>query len=292
MKQLTKSFFVLFAAVLCLCTVSANALAKKHAYTCKEVGIYDKSGKEVAKLGNGLVFSYSNVSNGWTEFNYFGKKRYVQSSDLILDNSLKQFILNNPSRFGRKLSATKSLKVYSKKSIRSKSLKKVSKGTEFKSFGFSNGWYKVQLDSDFGYVDASLCKSFVLVDVVEFPSFSGKGKGEKIVGYARKFIGNPYVWGGTSLTSGCDCSGFVQSVFKNFGINLPRCSSEQACVGKEVPFSSMKPGDLIFYYRGSKIGHVTIYAGNGMCVQARGSAYGIVTTKFDYSTPAFAKRII
>ena len=97
------------------------------------------------------------------------------------------------------------------------------------------------------------------------PSYSGAGSA--VASYATQFVGNPYVYGGTSLTNGADCSGFVQSVYANFGVSLPRTSYEQMTVGTEVSYSEAQPGDLICYG-----GHVAIYLGNGQIVHASNSA--------------------
>ena len=78
--------------------------------------------------------------------------------------------------------------------------------------------------------------------------------GQEVIDYACQFIGNPYVWGGTSLTDGADCSGFVQSVYAHFGISLPRTSYEQRSAGYEVSYEDAQPGDLILYE-----GHVGLY---------------------------------
>ena len=101
-------------------------------------------------------------------------------------------------------------------------------------------------------------------------SSSGSGSGSSVVDYATQFVGNPYVWGGTSLTSGADCSGFVQSVYANFGVSLPRTSYEQQNCGTEVSYANAQPGDLICYG-----GHVAIYMGNGRIVHASNSVDGI-----------------
>ena len=95
------------------------------------------------------------------------------------------------------------------------------------------------------------------VDPSEYES-SGSGSGSSVVDYATQFVGNPYVWGGTSLTNGADCSGFVQSVYSNFGVSLPRTSYEQQNAGTEVSYADAQPGDLICYG-----GHVAIYMGGG-----------------------------
>ncbi len=106
-------------------------------------------------------------------------------------------------------------------------------------------------------------------------------KGSAIVKFARKYVGNPYVWGGNSLTNGCDCSGFVHLVYKNFGFNLPRYSMSFLNVGKviEPKLSAMQPGDIIIYHKKNGIGHVGIYMGNGKVVEAQSSNKGITDTR-------------
>lgn len=113
-------------------------------------------------------------------------------------------------------------------------------------------------------------------------------KGKQIADYAIQFVGNPYVYGGTSLTNGADCSGFVQSVFKHFGINLPRTTYEQVKAGTAVTASNLQPGDLVFYYDGP--GHVAIYIGNNQIVHAANSNRGIVTDPISYWEPPVAYR--
>lgn len=109
------------------------------------------------------------------------------------------------------------------------------------------------------------------VDYDEYESSSSySGSGSSIVDYATQFVGNPYVWGGTSLTSGADCSGFTQSVYAQFGYSLPRTSYEQQNWGTEVSYADAQPGDLICYG-----GHVAIYMGNGQIVHASNSRDGI-----------------
>ena len=107
----------------------------------------------------------------------------------------------------------------------------------------------------------------------------------KIVEFALRFEGNPYVWGGTSLTHGADCSGFTQSIFENYGVDIPRTSREQAASGNSISFDEMQPGDLIFYRRNGTINHVAIYIGNGKVIAAKSPGEGIRITNYDYRTP-------
>lgn len=115
----------------------------------------------------------------------------------------------------------------------------------------------------------------------------GGGKGQQIADYACKFIGNPYVAGGTSLTNGADCSGFVMSVYKNFGISLPRSSYSQSTVGRAVSYSEAKPGDIIYYG-----GHVGIYIGNGQIVHASTQRTGIKKAPATYRNIVTVRRIV
>jgi cell wall-associated NlpC family hydrolase len=116
--------------------------------------------------------------------------------------------------------------------------------------------------------------------------------GSAVAAYAVQFVGNPYVWGGTSLTNGADCSGFTLSVYAHFGYSLPHSSSSQANCGTEVSLSALQPGDLIFYNNGGSIGHVALYIGNGQVVHASSAKTGIKISAYNYRTPAKAVRIL
>ncbi len=111
-------------------------------------------------------------------------------------------------------------------------------------------------------------------------------KGQDVVNYAMQFIGNPYVFGGTSLTNGADCSGFVQSVYKNFGVSLPRSSSQQRSAGTAVDYADAQPGDIICY-----AGHVGIYIGNGQIVHASSPSTGIKVGNAAYRSILSVRRI-
>lgn len=106
-----------------------------------------------------------------------------------------------------------------------------------------------------------------------------------IVEYALKFEGNPYVWGGTSLTNGADCSGFTQSVFRDKGISISRTSRTQANSGREISLENIQPGDLIFYAKNGTINHVVIYIGNGKVIGASNPELGIKISNYTYRQP-------
>ena len=118
-------------------------------------------------------------------------------------------------------------------------------------------------------------------------SSGGSAQGRAVADYGLQFVGNPYVYGGTSLTNGADCSGFVQQVYKHFGYSLPRSSSEQRSAGREVSYSEAQPGDLICY-----AGHVAIYIGNGQIVHASTPTTGIKVGTATYRTILSVRRIV
>lgn len=120
----------------------------------------------------------------------------------------------------------------------------------------------------------------------------GSGDGSAIASYALKFVGNPYVYGGSSLTNGTDCSGFTMSVFRKFGISLPRTSGAQSGVGKKISPSSAKAGDLIFYASGGRVNHVALCIGGGRVVHASNPRVGITTSNINYRTPYCARRVL
>lgn len=119
------------------------------------------------------------------------------------------------------------------------------------------------------------------------PDYRTNISGQEVVNYAMQFVGNPYVWGGTSLTNGCDCSGFVMSVFGHFGISLPHSSYSLRSCGQGVSYSNAQPGDLICYS-----GHVAIYIGGGRIVGAQSTAVGIATQTATYRTILAVRRVL
>lgn len=170
-------------------------------------------------------------------------------------------------------------------------------GEELEVLEVLDGWVKVNIDSDEGYVSADyieisteLPKAMTMTEVRY-----GQGVSDvrvSLVQYATQYVGNPYVWGGTSLTRGADCSGFVLSVYANFGVSLPHSSRAQANCGTRISASEAKPGDLFFYGNGSGINHVAIYIGNGQVVHASSPRTGIKISSAYYRNPVKVVRII
>ena len=126
-----------------------------------------------------------------------------------------------------------------------------------------------------------------------YDSSSSSAMRNAVVAYALQFVGNPYVYGGSSLTNGTDCSGFTMAVYQHFGISLPHQSGSQSGYGVQVSTDSLLPGDLLFYTSGgSGIGHVALYIGNGQVVHASTPATGIKVSSAFYRTPVSAVRLI
>ena len=156
----------------------------------------------------------------------------------------------------------------------------VNTGDTLTVLGKDGQWYKVSYNGQEAYVHGD----YVYIST----GSEQKSLGQKVVDYALKFVGNPYVYGGTSLTYGADCSGFVMSVYKNFGISLPRTSSQQGKSGTYVNgIQNAKPGDLIWYS-----GHIAIYMGNGKIVHAANERLGITTSSVYFKSILGIRRIV
>lgn len=119
------------------------------------------------------------------------------------------------------------------------------------------------------------------------PAYKTNVNGQDVVNYASQFVGNPYVYGGTSLTNGCDCSYFVQACFAHYGVTLPRTSYLQRTAGQAVSYNNAKAGDIICY-----AGHVAIYMGNGKIVHAANSRQGICYGTATYRTIVAVRRVL
>lgn len=173
-----------------------------------------------------------------------------------------------------------------------------------------DGWVEIELDSineedgstaDKAYIstrDNNVEVRYALNEAIKFsPSEiaanNAASRRSKVVNYALQFVGNPYVWGGTSLTKGADCSGFTLKVLENFGVSLPHYSGSQAKMGKAVKSSDMRPGDLIFYASsGGTVNHVAMYIGNGQIVHAASRKSGIKISTWNYRSPVAIRNVL
>ena len=174
----------------------------------------------------------------------------------------------------------------------------VPEGEELDYVAALEGWYEVDIDGDNLFVSAEFSHVEERLDTAITMSELLYGQGVSdvrvdLVEYAKQFLGNPYVWGGTSLTKGTDCSGFVMGVYKHFGITLSHSSRAQAGEGTRISYSEIQPGDLVFYANSSgTINHVAIYIGGGRVISASNPKSGIRINKYNYRTPVRYVRIL
>ena len=171
------------------------------------------------------------------------------------------------------------------KSKKAKVLKTLKVGTAVTVYGTSGSWRKVSVAGKTGYVP----KQYVYVGT-NAPALEGTtyDKGQTVAQFAQRFVGNPYVWGGTDLNRGADCSGFIGSIYRSFGYKLPRSSSELRSAGRKVSYSQKQPGDIICYN-----GHVAMYIGNGKIVHASSRKTGIkISQRANYRSIVCVRRIV
>jgi cell wall-associated NlpC family hydrolase len=176
-------------------------------------------------------------------------------------------------------------------------LENLEKGTLLAIQGIRDGWYQVTYNGETGYVNAEQAErgteaadqaaeqAAAAIEAGGEAMTQSNGGGSSILDYASQFIGNPYVWGGTSLTGGADCSGFVKSVLAHFGIDVPHSSASIRGCGRQVSESEMQPGDIVCYS-----GHVGIYAGDGRLLSALGKKYGITYNSVHYKNILSVRR--
>ena len=163
------------------------------------------------------------------------------------------------------------LNIRTSKSTKAKKITTLRKGAKVTLLSNNSKWVAVKVNGQVGYTQGQ----YISVANGGTASATTMSKGQSVVNYAKKFLGNPYRWGGTSLTHGADCSGYVMSVYRHFGKSLPHSSYAQRSVGRRVSsLSKAKPGDIICYS-----GHVAIYMGNNKVIHASNRKDGIKITK-------------
>jgi len=192
---------------------------------------------------------------------------------------------------------TDSLKVRAEANTESEVITMVPNGEELEVATVEGDWVKVYLDDEEVFVSAEYVEvsSELGTAITMTELFYGQGVSDvrvDVCQYAKEFLGNPYVWGGTSLTNGADCSGYVLSIFKKYGVNLPHSSVAQANCGTTISVSEAQPGDLIFYGNGRSINHVAIYIGNGQVIHASNPKTGIRISNVSYRSPVKAVKIL
>lgn len=254
-----------------------------------------EDGRLVGKLPKDAACEVIETDDTWAHIRSGSVDGYV-SRDYLLTGVLAKFRAEELATTVATVT-TDSLKVRAEANTDSEVITLVPRGEELEVSAVEGDWVKVFLDDDEVYVSAAYVEVSAELSTAVTMSELLYGQGISdvrvdICQYAKEFIGNPYVWGGTSLTRGADCSGFVMSIFKKYGVKLPRNSRAQANCGTTIKVSEAKPGDLIFYAKGKTINHVAIYIGNGQVVHASSPKTGIRISNVSYRSPFKAVRIL
>lgn len=255
----------------------------------------DESGKLVGKLPKDAACEILSIEGNWA---------HIQSGDVDGYVSMDYLLTGVEAKLKARevfktvaVVTTDALKIREEPNTDCGVLTTVPEGEELEVVEELDGWVKINLDDEAYYV----CADYVKVEEKLGTAFTmsqllyGQGVSDLRVDlceFAKQFIGNPYVWGGTSLTKGADCSGFVMSVYKNFGYSLPHYSGSQANSGTKISMNEAQPGDLIFYGKSGTINHVAIYIGNGQVVHASSPSTGIKISSYNYRSPMKVVRIL
>ena len=254
-----------------------------------------EDGRLVGKLPRNAACEVLDTDDIWAHIRSGEVEGYV-SLDYLLTGVPAKFKAEELAVTVAKVT-TDSLKVRAEANTESEVITLVAMGEELEVAAVEGDWVKVLLDDDEVYVSAEYVEvSAELGTAVTMTELLyGQGVSDvrvDVCQYAKEFIGNPYVWGGTSLTKGADCSGFVMKVFQKYGVKLPRNSRAQANCGTTIKVAEAKPGDLIFYAKGKTINHVAIYIGNGQVVHASSPKTGIKISNVSYRSPYKAVRVL
>ncbi len=266
----------------------------------------------VGKLYSDSIATVLDEDGDWVKVESGSVTGYVKKEFLILGDEAAE----KAEEIGKEVATvtTQTLKVRESDSTDAAVVTLVAEGEELTVKGQKeSGWYKVKANGKTGYV----AEEFVEVEKVyqeaeskaeeearlkaeaakkasssgsssgsQSSSGSTSSSGQAVANYALQFVGNPYVWGGSSLTNGADCSGFVMAVYRNFGVSLPHSSSALRSSGRGVSYSEAQPGDIICYS-----GHVGIYIGNGQIVHASSAKTGIKVSNATYKNIVAVRRI-
>lgn len=192
---------------------------------------------------------------------------------------------------------TETLNVRAEKSTEAAVLSQVGNSEAFTVNSVADGWVEISVDDSVGYISqdyVTLAQALPTAKTIEQVKY-GDGVSDvraSVVSYALQFVGNRYVWGGTSLEKGIDCSGFTMRILGKYGISLPHSSRAQPSYGTKISASEAKPGDLFFYGSGRSISHVAIYIGNGQIVHASNKRDGIKVSNAYYRNPICVARYL
>ena len=257
--------------------------------------------KVLGKLYNNAAATILDTEGEWIKIESGNVTGYIMSDYML--TGVDVYELADKAKTSLATVKAKILNVRSKAGTNSSVVAQIPKGQVFEVLEDKNDWVKISVGEKTGYVSTDYVdiktdfKQAISIEEeqeilklekekqVAQESKRASSMRQQIVNYALRFEGNPYVWGGTSLTRGADCSGFTQSVLKNFGISIPRTSRAQSRGGKRVSMDKIQPGDLIFYRKNGVVNHVAMYIGNGKVVGAASRREGINIKNYNYRTP-------
>lgn len=274
------------------------------------LNIRKKASTNSSKVGtfrNGDIGRVISKGDNWTKIRSGSVTGYVANQYVLYGTDIYRYAKSHG--FPRKATvAVGSLRLREKANRKSAALTSVSEGSKFKIYRQTPKWVKVKVNGKTGYLFkeyVDLGYYYTKADGIASESSGGSnssgssssGTASQVVSYALNYVGNPYKYGGDSLTNGTDCSGFTHMVFGRYGYDIPRTASAQSSVGTRVSMSNLRKGDLLFYKNSKgKTNHVTIYMGNEQVVHASNSAPypagGIKVSSLYYRTPYKAMRII
>ena len=250
------------------------------------------SSKVVGKMYNHAACEILGEEDGWYHIVSGEVEGYVSSKFII--TGIKAKLIGLEIAYERAVVLEDGLNVRTEPNENSEILTKVAAGEELEVIEELDGWVKCRLNTDEVYVSADYVEVKdglnTAITIAQFKyGLDVSDVRVDLCEYALEFVGNPYVWGGTSLTKGADCSGFVLSIYKKYGIELPHYSKSQSNYGKEINYKDAQPGDLLFYGSSkSTISHVAIYLGDGQIVHANDEKTGIIVSNAYYRTPVKA----
>ena len=254
-----------------------------------------EDGKLVGKLPKDAACEVLDMDDTWAHIKSGSVEGYVSKEYLLTGVSAKHKAEELAATMARV--TTDSLKVRAEANTDSEVITLVPNGEVLEVAAVEGEWVKVLLDAEEAYVSGEFVEVSAELGTAVTMSELLYGQGISdvrvdICQYAKEFLGNPYVWGGTSLTKGADCSGYVMSLYKKYGVNLPHSSRAQANCGTTIKVSEAQPGDLIFYGKGKTINHVAMYIGGGKVIHASSPKTGIRISNVSYRTPFKAVRIL
>ena len=251
--------------------------------------------KVVGKMSNHDACEILGKKDGWIKIKSGKVKGYVKSGYLLMGDAALTIAEKEVETDATVNSKT--FRVREDKSTDSAIVSLVGEGEDLIVEKIVDDWYKVEVDDQKGYISGEyVTKSQKLPTASSVEELeNGTGVSDtrvSLVQYALQFVGNRYVWGGTSLTNGIDCSGFTMQIYARYGISLPHHAASQPGYGTRISASDAQPGDLFFYGSGSTISHVGIYIGNGQIGHASNARTGLKVSSAYYRTPICVARYL